>query len=178
MSVEYRLPVSAPLSSVRYNIGLESGFVPSRLGLLANGFPDAEKFLQKQADALAKFWPDATFRIAKKANADQLNIGIQEPLLSDLANDCDAIIIAWGHCGSCTSGVARDAIAFAEKGVPSVMLICDAFWDYSEWIGTALGMTNLAKVKLPFPIAGTGEQNQLACAERIARDIIGGLSIH
>ncbi len=168
MTIEYMIPKSVPLQSKEYNLGLPAGFVPRKVAMLANGFPDADKFLAKQVEALARLWPGTTFRIDKKASADQLNIGIQEPLLSELAEDCDAVVIAWGHCGSCTSGVARDAIAFAERGIPSVM----------EWIGGSLGMTNLARVQLPFPISGTGEKNQLACAERLAPEIVRSLVRH
>jgi hypothetical protein len=178
MSIEYLLPTSAPRTCRRYELALDSTRAPRRIGLLANGFPDADKYLEKQAKALARIWPSAEFRIEKKANHEQLNIGIQEPLLSEMANACDAVVIAWGHCGSCTSGVARDAIAFAERGVPSVMLICEVFWDYSDWIGTSLGMSGLARVKLPFPISGTGDNNQIECAERSAAEIVRSLSRH
>jgi hypothetical protein len=175
MAIEYAIPKTLPRETRAYGLALPAGIEPRRVGMLANGFPDAEKYLAKQAEALAKYWPGASFRISKKAGADQLNIGIQEPLLSELVEDCDAMVIAWGHCGSCTSGVARDAIAFAERGVPSVMLICEIFWDYSAWIGEALGMNNLARVRLPFPVAGIGEQAQRQCAERIAPDIVQSL---
>jgi hypothetical protein len=178
MPIEYLLPDSAPRSTRTYRLGIAAGRSPRRVGLLANGFPDAEKFLAKQQSALQRYWPEATFRIATKAATDQLNMGIQEPLLSDLSADCEAMVIAWGHCGSCTSGIARDAIAFAERGVPSVMLVCDIFWEYSAWIGQALGMSELARVQLPFPIAGTGDASQIACAERIAPEIIASLAKH
>lgn len=178
MTCQYVLPTSAPRETRAYALGLPGRAPPRRIGLLANGFPDADKYLAKQAAAIARLWPDTEFRIDRKANADQLNIGIQEPLLSELAADCDAMVIAWGHCGSCTSGVMRDAIAFAERGIPSVTLICEIFWDYSEWIGAALGMTELPRVQLPFPISGTGEENQIACAERIAPAIVESLVRH
>lgn len=177
MSIEYLLPTSSPRHSLRYALALDPSRPPRRIGLLENGFPDADKYLEKQARALSAWLPDTSFRIARKASHEQLNIGIQEPLLGDMAADCDAIVIAWGHCGSCTSGVARDAIAFAEKGIPSVMLICEVFWDYSDWIGTSLGMRDLPRVKLPFPISGTGDENQIACAERVAPEILRQLGL-
>jgi len=82
------------------------------------------------------------------------------------------MVIAWGHCGSCTSGVTRDAIAFAERGIPSVTLICDCFWTYSAWMAGALGMPNAPRVQIPFPTAGTGEANQLAIAGDAAPKIL------
>lgn len=175
MSIQYVEPVGARVECIPYSLALLEKN-PRKVGMLANGFPDADKYLEKQAAALARLWPDTSFRIDKKANFDQLNIGVQEPLLSELVDDCDAIIIAWGHCGSCTSGIVRDAIAFAKRGIPSVMLVCDVFWEYSGWMGTALGMSELPKVRLPFPISGTGEANQIACAENVASEIAACLT--
>ena len=175
MVVEYALPTSAPRECRRYALALPEGHAPRRVAMLSNGFPDADKYLLKQAEALSPLWPGAQFRFDRKAGADQLNIGIQEPLLSELVRECDAVVIAWGHCGSCTSGIARDAIAFAAHAVPSVMLVCEVFWEYSAWIGEALGMQQLPKVRLPFPIAGTGDEAQRACAARIAPEIVRAL---
>ena len=174
--VEYAIPTSAPRECRGYTLSLPEGRAPRRLAMLSNGFPDADKYLAKQAEALSSFWSTTRFRFDRKAGADQLNMGIQEPLLSELVRECDAVVIAWGHCGSCTSGIARDAIAFAAHAVPSVMLVCEVFWEYSTWIGEALGMRKLPRVRLPFPIAGTGEQVQRACAVRIAPEIVHALS--
>jgi hypothetical protein len=144
--------------------------------MLSNGFPDADKFLAKQAQELAKLWPNTRFRFEVKASADQLNIAVPEPLLSSMAAECDAVVIAWGHCGSCTSGVTRDGILFADRGIPTVTLVCDIFWDYAEWLGGALGTTDLPRLQIPFPLAGTGEANQRSWAERLAPQIVEKLT--
>ena len=174
MAISYLLPVSQPTPTREYNLGLrEDG--PLVIGLLANGFPDADNYLQRQAEALARRLPGVTFRAAVKGRSDQLSAGIQEPLLSKMADECDAVLIAWGHCGSCTSGVTRDAIAFAERGIPSVTLICDVFWKYSEWMQGALGMTNIPRVQIPYPVAGTSEKSQRDVAELVAPQILDKL---
>jgi hypothetical protein len=179
MPVEYLRPTGVRREIRDYvdlSLGLSPGAEPAVIGMLANGFPDADKFLQKQAEALRKFWPDTRFRIEAKAGADQLNIAVQEPLLSSMVEECDAVVIAWGHCGSCTSGVTRDGLLFADRGIPTVTLICDIFWDYSAWLGGALGLANLPRLQIPFPTSGTGEANQRAWAERLAPQIVEKLT--
>lgn len=170
-AVEFMLPRGEPLKFEHYNLGLDSKDPPRRVALLANGFPEADVFLEALAKVLREAWPETEFVPAVKASANQLNIGIREPLLSDLAESCDAVIIAWGHCGSCTSGVTRDAIAFYEKGVPSVTLICDIFWEYSAWLGPAMGLEAIPRVQIPFPLAGTSAENQADWARRVAPEI-------
>ena len=173
--VEFMLPKGRYLESKPYGLSLTPGKAPARVGLLANGFPDSDNFLEKLATALKTVWPDTEFMPAVKASADQLNIGVREPLLTDMANACDAVIIAWGHCGSCTSGVTRDALAFTDRGIPNVTLICDIFWDYSHWLGEAMGLTGIPKIQIPFPLAGTPSANQIGWAERIVPEGVAKL---
>lgn len=173
--VEFMLPKGRYASSEPYELALPPGTVPTRVAMLANGFPDADNFLEKLAVSLGRIWPETEFVAAVKASADQLNIGIQEPLLTELTESCDAAVIAWGHCGSCTSGVTRDALAFTARGIPNVTLICDIFWDYSAWLGKAMGLTGIPKLQIPFPLAGTPEANQTDWADRLAPDVVAKL---
>jgi hypothetical protein len=179
MTVEFVRPTGPKIATRDYadlNLGLPPGTAPAVLGMLSSGFPDADKFLLRQAEYLAKLWPATRFRFEVTAGTDQLNIAIQEPLLSSMAKECDAVMIAWGHCGSCTSGVTRTGILFADRRVPTVTLICDIFWDYSAWLGGALGTTGLPRLQIPFPLAGTGEANQRKWAESLTPQIVEQLT--
>lgn len=176
-SVEYMLPVGKRREIRTYGLGLPPGEKPKRVGMLSNGFPDGDKFLLRQEAALRKYWPDAVFTHEVKASAKQLNIGIQEPLLNKMVAECDVVVIAWGHCGSCTSGVTRDAIAFESRGVPTVTLICDVFWDYSQWLGEAMGLAGIPRVQIPFPLSGTGPENQDHWAAQTAPRIVEKMTL-
>jgi hypothetical protein len=178
MSVEYYLPTPEPVDVASYDLALDHRRPRLRIGLLANGFPDGEAFLTRLSDALTELVPGAEFRLETKGRTDQLSACVQDPLLSAMAADCDGVIIAWGHCGSCTSGVTRDGIAFAKRGIPSVTLICDIFWDYALWLDGALGMEDLPKVRIPYPVAGTGESNHRAVARRIAPEVLARFARH
>jgi hypothetical protein len=178
MTIEYVMPTPEPVEVRNYDLALDDTKRKLRIGLLANGFPDGEVFLTRLSDSLAEILPNVEFRLETKGHTDQLSACVKEPLLSDMAADCDGVIIAWGHCGSCTSGVTRDGIAFAKRGIPSVTLICDIFWDYSLWLDGALGMEDLPKVRIPYPMAGTGESNQRALAQKIAPEVMARFTRH
>lgn len=174
MSVTYLEPSSARRAPRPYGLALSNCNAPA-IGLLSNGFPDCANYLARQATALKRLVPGATFRIDTKGTTDHLSACVSESLCADMAAECDAVVIAWGHCGSCTSGVARDAIAFAERGIPSVTLICDVFWNFSEWIAEALGMPDMPRIRIPYPVAGIGPQGQDAVASDIAPLILAKL---
>ena len=175
-SVEYMLPVGKRREIRSYALGLAPGASPQRVGMLANGFPGGDTFLLRLEAALRKLWPEAEFVHEVKASAKQLNIGIPEPLLDKMVGACDAVVIAWGHCGSCTSGVTRDAIAFEARGVPSVTLICDVFWEYSHWLGDAMALNGIPKVQIPFPLAGTSDARQDHWAAKIAPEVVAQMT--
>ena len=67
---------------------------PSTIGLVANGFPDSEAFLDQVEKALAVALPDASFRRWNKGNA---SIMISDAMLDEVVADCDAVVGAYGH---------------------------------------------------------------------------------
>src|ERR1700677_1847344 len=75
MAIEYAIPKSLARPARVYDLGLQSGAVPRKVAMLANGFPDADKYLAKQAEALAPHWPGTHFRISKKAGDEPMNDG-------------------------------------------------------------------------------------------------------
>lgn len=64
------------------------------IGLMANGFPDSDTFLEHIADAIAARLPGVRFNRFNKGNASSL---ASEEMLSEAAETCDAIIAAYGH---------------------------------------------------------------------------------
>jgi hypothetical protein len=64
------------------------------IGLMANGFPDSDTFLDHIADAISTRLPDVQFQRFNKGNASSL---ADDAMLSEAAESCDAIIAAYGH---------------------------------------------------------------------------------
>ena len=66
----------------------------------------------------------------------------------------------------------RDGINTARLGLPSVALVTEDFWPQGNFTAESLGMPDVPRVKLPHPLAGTGQEQLKAVAERLAPQII------
>jgi hypothetical protein len=64
------------------------------IGLMANGFPDSDTFLDHVADAVTARLPGVRFNRYNKGNASEL---ADESMLDEVAQHCDAVIAAYGH---------------------------------------------------------------------------------
>lgn len=64
------------------------------IGLMANGFPDSDTFLDRLADAVGQRLPTVSFARFNKGNASRL---ADEAMLSEVAATCTAVIAAYGH---------------------------------------------------------------------------------
>jgi len=90
--VDPRAEPGAPVESYELSVDLEAQ--PSTIGLVANGFPDSEAFLDQIEKALAVALPDASFRRWNKGDASAM---ISDAMLDDVVSDCDAVVGAYGH---------------------------------------------------------------------------------
>lgn len=94
MVVHYHDPKatpSAPVLAYDLAVRLDGDMT---IGLLANGFPDSEPFLDAVESSLGKALPTARFRRYNKGNP---SIAAGEELMGEIASDCDAFISAYGH---------------------------------------------------------------------------------
>lgn len=70
----------------------------------------------------------------------------------------------------------RDGISIARLGIPSVALITEEFWPQGDFVARSLGMPDAPRVKLPHPIAGSGDENMLRVATQVVDEIIERIS--
>jgi hypothetical protein len=66
-------------------------------------------------------------------------------------------------------GTVGDSIKIAMQNTPVVALIGDKFWEQSALVARAQGLSDLPRVKFPYPLAGSGADN----LERVAHEVIG-----
>ena len=64
------------------------------LGLLANGFPDSENFLNAVSSALTEHVPGIALKSWNKGNA---SVPASDETLAEIEQTCDAAIAAYGH---------------------------------------------------------------------------------
>ena len=70
----------------------------------------------------------------------------------------------------------RDGIAIAQKGIPSVALVTEKFWPQGDFVAKSLGMPDAPRLRLPHPLAGTGEAHLEQVAEALAPAIVQALA--
>lgn len=93
--IEYVDPRAEPGAPVEpYDLSVDLAVGPVTVGLVANGFPDSEAFLDQVEKALAAALPQASFERWNKGNASAM---ISDSMLDDVVARCDAVIGAYGH---------------------------------------------------------------------------------
>jgi hypothetical protein len=69
----------------------------------------------------------------------------------------------------------RDRINLAKLGIPAVALVTEEFWSQGNFVAESLGMSEVPRVQLPHPVAGTGAENMTAVADSVAEQILNAL---
>ncbi len=69
----------------------------------------------------------------------------------------------------------RDGVSIARLGIPAVALVTEDFWPQGDFVATSLGMPDVPRVRLPHPVAGTGQQNMRKVAEQVTPLIVSAL---
>jgi len=88
-------PRSEPGAAVEpYELSIDALAAPLTVGLVANGFPDSEAFLDQVEKALAVEVPHASFRRWNKHNASSI---ISDEMLAEVVDGCHAVVAAYGH---------------------------------------------------------------------------------
>lgn len=70
----------------------------------------------------------------------------------------------------------RDGIAIARAGIPAVALVTEKFWPQGNFVANSLGMPDAPRLRLPHPVAGTGEANMQRVAEALAPAVVNALA--
>ncbi|MEM7207910.1 MAG: hypothetical protein AAF434_08815 [Pseudomonadota bacterium] len=143
-----------------------------RVGLVVNKIVDCDVFMSHLGEAMATHFPALelqTYLTGKITFADH-------DLIEQIAQECDAAVCAIGHCGSCTAGTVKDAIALIENGIPAVSLITDVFWEQGAALARSLGWPDAPRLKLPYPVWGSGEASVREVAGSIVPSVEATLS--
>jgi hypothetical protein len=94
MSIQFHDPRAEPVRPAEpYKLKLSSGEAKT-IGMLANGFPDSDTFLEAVEAAIAEIEPGFQFLHFNKHNA---SVPVWPELLGEMMAECDAVIAAYGH---------------------------------------------------------------------------------
>jgi hypothetical protein len=77
---------------------------------------------------------------------------VTEDELAMLGRNADLVVAGVGSCGACTAGTVEDAIRFERFGIPSAVLITEAFDGTADAVADALGMPGYPHSSVEHPI--------------------------
>jgi hypothetical protein len=174
--IEYLDPQAQPSKEPQpYTARLRIGDRPVVIGLLSNLFVDASALLNDLREPVAKLHPGTEFRFFDKGAVQRMSFPVADETRQQIIDECDAVICAYGHCGSCTNGTTQDALAFAAAGFPAVALITGKFTDEAFFLARAGGIPEIPFVFLPHPVAGRPKEFHEALARAIAPAVMHAL---
>lgn len=103
----------------------------------------AEEF--RKAGAEVKFWRSHQGRTGEEGE----KIAQQ---LEEFLGSIDVAVVGLGNCGSCTGWTIRDALAAAEKGLPTTAVCTEVFEELGRQLATSGGRSGLRIHILPYPL--------------------------
>jgi hypothetical protein len=174
MTVSVLVPTAEPGRPITpYNCRLDDEHFRGSIGFLANSQPGSIDFLAALADELMPRFPDATAYFEDKGDTPQRSsMVMDEEELERVLSRCDAVVLAYGHCGGCTSATVRDAVLLGRRGIPVVAVVVPRFREQATQVARAVGMPNVPICVLPGPMT------QLPRTERarVAANAVPGIT--
>lgn len=173
--ITYFDPVAKPAAEQEaYRPRLDAGPAP-RIALFPNLFTDSAAFLADLGEALGALLPSARFPYFDKKFGRYMSTPASPELRGEIVAGSDAVVLAYGHCGSCTSGVVHDAVLLARKGVSVTALVTSRFREEAKFLASALGLPGIPFGILPHPVAGMDATFHRDLARRIAPQVLTAL---
>jgi len=178
MSVTVLVPTAEPgVAITPYSNRIDPQTFAGVVGFAANSLPGSVDFLAALASSILARIPGASARFQDKGDTPQRS---SDPLsdveLAEVADSCDAIVLAYGHCGSCTSATVRDAVALARLGRPVVAIVIPSFAAEAAQVARAVGMPDVPLFVLPGPMSSRSAVERAAVAEAVVGDVLARLA--
>lgn len=118
------------------------------IGLLDNAKPNADRFLETVGEVLQDAHGVADV-VSRNKHSAAVSAG---ELLPDLVDACDAVVNAYGDCGSCTAWCIHDSVALEQEGVPTATINSDEFARLGQSEARSLGFPGLPIVLVDHPM--------------------------
>lgn len=136
------------------------------IGLFSNAKKNADLFLECVGDHLSETY-DVEFGpvIYKEMSPSAAEDEVYEEL-----STYDAVLIAYGDCGSCSSWTIHDALQLESMGVPTVVYCTEEFTTLCQYESENRGAPGLPIVELLHPVADLDEET--IQAERVTAELI------
>lgn len=142
----------------------------ARIGLFSNTKKNADHFLQEVGERLeANYDVDVSDIVYKNVATSAADEAVYEKL-----RGYDAVLIAYGDCGSCSSWTMYDAFQLEEEGVPTVVFCTEEFTTLCQYEAENQGVPGLPIVEIEHPIADLSPED--VATERVTDDILAAVT--
>ena len=130
--------------------------------LVSDGFPGADVFLKQVSVWFSKNMPSVTTVYRQKAGA----FADDDPkLFAEMKEKANGVIMAIGHCSTCTPATVGHCVTFEKMGLPSAPMVTIAFKDLAKTNAAKRGMPNERIVFTPHPVWGKSPEEMYAYLE-------------
>ena len=122
--------------------------------LVSDGFPGADAFLNQIKVWFSKNMPGVTteFRLKSGGFADE-----DPKLFAEMKQKANGVIMAIGHCSTCTPATVGHCITFEKMGLPSAPIVTIAFKDLAKTNAAKRGMPDERICFTPHPVWGKND---------------------
>lgn len=148
------------------------GLEGKTVGLLDNSKSNANVLLDEVANILIeKYGVEET--IYKRKDKSPIPA---DDLANQLHSQCDAVVNAYGDCGSCTSWCVYDSIDLEKEGTPVATINTDEFVKLGQSEAQSLEMPGLPIVTVPHPMGDIAETEVRKRASDVVPQVVDVLT--
>jgi hypothetical protein len=142
------------------------------IGFLDNAKTNADVFLDEVATVLCD-----EYDVAKTIHRRKSNTAIPADAIAGYLHEhCDAVVNAYGDCGSCTSWCVYDSVDLEKRGTPVATINSEEFMRLGQSESRALGMPGLPLITVPHPMGDIPEETARERARAAVPEIVRVLS--
>jgi len=137
MTVQFLDPVQEPVAALHAPAPRLASLEGKRLGLYNNDKLNSVRLLEMIAEDLAK---DYTFEVQ---TGSYWAFKLMEPGEWADIDSCDAVILANGDCGACSSSGIANAMELEKRGIPCLLISTPPFLDAVTTMARLGGMPDI-----------------------------------
>jgi len=144
------------------------------VGFLSNSKTNADAVLEAVAEALVE-----RFGITARLYVKRVpSIAAEPGLLDQIADECDAAVVAMLDCGSCASWACADIVELSRRGLPVCGMASDRFDAFSRQVLEISNAGGLGLSVIAHPVAGIPREQAKARVTAAAVDtVIAALTV-
>lgn len=169
MAVQFLDPVQEPVGALQHLAPRLDTLEGKRLGLYNNDKLNSVRLLEMMAEDLAR---DFAFEVQ---TGGYWAFKLMEPADWGDVDQCDAVILANGDCGACSSSGIANAMELEKRGIPCLLISTPPFADAVTAMAKLGGMPDIKWAVIDHPLGSLAEdelQERARDAARQFREVI------